>query len=61
MKRRVFGSYTGIFNEYNKEMEKYKDQGWRANIVRINSYEDDLIELVIILEKGNDSVLYKEV
>lgn len=50
-----------VINEHNKEMEKYKEEGWRANIVKINCCEDDLIELIIILEKGNDSVLYKEV
>lgn len=60
-------SYKGDFhkedviNEYNKEMEKRKEEGWSANIVKINYCEDDLIELVIILEKGNDAVLYKEV
>lgn len=60
-------SYKGDFrkddviNEHNKEMEKYKEDGWRANIVKINYHEeDDLIELVIILEKGNDAVLYKD-
>lgn len=60
-------SYKGDFrkddviNEHNKEMEKYKEDGWRANILKINYHEeDDLIELVIILEKGNDAVLYKD-
>lgn len=60
-------SYKGDFrkddviNEHNKEMEKYKEDGWRANILKINYHEeDDLIELVIILEKGNDAVLCKD-
>lgn len=60
-------SYKGDFhkedviNEYNKEMEKHKEEGWKANVVKINYCENDLIELVIMLEKGNDAVLYKEV
>ncbi len=50
-----------VINEYNKEMEKRKEEGWSGNIVKINYCENDLIELVIMLEKGNDAVLYKEV
>lgn len=59
-------SYKGDFskddvvNEHNKEMEKYKEDGWDANIEKIIIFEDGLTELIITLKKDGDVVLYKD-
>lgn len=58
-KELMFISYEGDFhkddviNEYNKEMEKYKEDGWESMIIDIkDGKEKETVILKVQLRKG---------